>query len=173
MKLSEVKSVLKSMSEQDSISIQLGNGEAVEPHFHITEVGMVTKNFIDCGAKIRTEKKINFQLWHADDVDHRLTPAKLMGIIAESQEVLYLSDEEVEVEYQTSSISKYSLEFDPRLNSFVLLSTQTNCLALDKCGIPEDKLGASVMGKDGVEKKKISLKNITTGGECTPGGGCC
>lgn len=41
-------------------------------HFHITEMGLVTKNFIDCGNTIREEKLITFQVWYAGDLEHRL-----------------------------------------------------------------------------------------------------
>jgi hypothetical protein len=30
------------------------------------------QNFIDCGGKVRNETVINFQLWDANDFEHRL-----------------------------------------------------------------------------------------------------
>ena len=50
MKLSEIKNELKGLN---IISFKLPNGDLVPNHFHVTEVGRVTKNFIDCGGKIR------------------------------------------------------------------------------------------------------------------------
>jgi heme/copper-type cytochrome/quinol oxidase subunit 1 len=64
MKLSEIKTILASA---EAVNFQLENGTYVPEHFHVTEVGMVTKNFIDCGGTTRTEKKVNFQLWDAND----------------------------------------------------------------------------------------------------------
>ena len=29
------------------------DGEAIEPHFHVTEVGRVQKDFVDCGGTVR------------------------------------------------------------------------------------------------------------------------
>ena len=58
MKLSEIKTHLKSLSK---IGFQLPNGELVPSHFHVTEVGKITKDFIDCGGKVRSENVINFQ----------------------------------------------------------------------------------------------------------------
>ena len=78
MKLSEVKAVLKSL---DTIGFQLPEGELVPKHFHVTEVGKITKAFIDCGGVVRNEEVANFQLWNANDYDHRLHPEKLLNII--------------------------------------------------------------------------------------------
>ena len=155
MKLSEVKTQLQSL---ENISFQLPNGELVPSHFHVTEVGKITKHFIDCGGTVRNEEVVNFQLWNANDYDHRLHPEKLLKIIELSEEVLGIEDLEIEVEYQADTIGKYSLDFDGK--SFLLTNKQTDCLAQDKCGIP-------------VEKQKVQLSEIKSGPSCTPGGGCC
>ena len=42
MKLSEIKNQLKKLT---TIAFQLPNGELVPNHFHVTEVGKITKNF--------------------------------------------------------------------------------------------------------------------------------
>ena len=42
---------------------ELPNGNKVSNHFHVTEVGEITKHFIDCGGKERVEKVVNFQLF--------------------------------------------------------------------------------------------------------------
>jgi hypothetical protein len=70
MKLSEVKQILPTL---ENVEFQLENGTFVPKHFHVTEVGMINKNFIDCGGVIRSEKVVNFQLWNADDFEHRLS----------------------------------------------------------------------------------------------------
>ena len=62
MTLSEVKLVLKQL---DTIGFQLPNGQLVPKHFHVTEVGTITKAFIDCGGTVRKEEVVNFQLWNA------------------------------------------------------------------------------------------------------------
>lgn len=79
MKLSAIKSELASM---DELSFTLPDGTQVPAHFHVTEVGQVSKRYIDCGGTIRQESAINFQLWEDGDVDHRLAASKLMDIIA-------------------------------------------------------------------------------------------
>ena len=108
MKLSELKTKLGSLNE---LNFTLPNGTKVPEHFHVTEVGQVTKHFIDCGGTVRHEKVVNFQLWEANDFDHRLAPKKLNDIIALSERQLGLEDAEIEVEYQSETIGKFGLEF--------------------------------------------------------------
>ncbi|WP_439487859.1 DUF6428 family protein [Algoriphagus sp.] len=156
MKLSEVK---KALGQLDSIAFQLPDGTLVPTHFHVTEVGKISKHFIDCGGTVRTENVANFQFWNADDYNHRLHPEKLNNIIELSEKVLGLEDLEVEVEYQAETIGKFGLEFDG--TNFLLTSKQTDCLAKDKCGIPQ-------------EKQKLSLAGMSaSANSCEPGSGCC
>ncbi|SFT85466.1 hypothetical protein SAMN04489724_2333 [Algoriphagus locisalis] len=156
MKLSEVKSVLEKLG---TIAFQLPTGQLVPTHFHVTEVGKISKHFIDCGGTVRNEYIANFQLWNADDYNHRLHPEKLLNIIELSEKVLEMEDLEVEVEYQAETIGKFGLDFDGV--NFQLTSKQTDCLAKDKCGIPE-------------QKPKIRLSTLQiTDSSCTPGSGCC
>ena len=130
MKLSEIKETLQSLN---AVTFLLPNGSIVPQHFHVTEVGQITKHFIDCGGTVRDEKTANFQLWEANDFDHRLAPQKLLDIINLSEKILGIEDLEIEVEYQNETISKYGLEFNGK--EFVLVVKITNCLAPDKCGI--------------------------------------
>lgn len=157
MKLSDLKKHLVAVTE---LNFVLPNGTVVPKHFHVTEVGQVTKHFIDCGGTVRTEKVVNFQLWEAGDFDHRLGPQKLNSIIALSEKVLGVEDAEIEVEYQSDTIGKYGLEFEGQ--DFLLTSKQTACLASEKCGIPG-------------EKHKLNLVELQRAqkNSCTPGGGCC
>ncbi len=157
MKLSDFKKQLSTLAD---LNFVLPNGTFVSKHFHVTEVGQVTKHFIDCGGTVRNEKVVNFQLWEANDVDHRLAPQKLKDIISLSEKVLEVEDAEIEVEYQGDTIGKYGVEFNGK--DFELTSTTTNCLAQDKCGIPADKL-------------KVNLNDLKNKSQscCAPGGGCC
>src|SRR4051812_20892420 len=108
MKLSEIKEIL---ALAETVNFQLENGAKVPEHFHVTEVGVITKDFIDCGGKVRHEKVANFQLWNADDYQHRLKARKLLNIISLSENVLGMEDLEIEVEYQSGTIGKYDLGF--------------------------------------------------------------
>lgn len=158
MKLSEIKSELKKLSV---IAFQLPNGELVPNHFHVTEVGKVSKHFIDCGGTVRTEEVVNFQLWEANDYDHRLHPEKLLHIIELSEKTLGLPEAEIEVEYQmATTIGKFNLDFDG--TNFLLTTKLTDCLAKDKCGIPQEK-----------PKVKIGEWKPKETSCCSPDSGCC
>ena len=157
MKLSEIKTMLETV---ETVNFQLPNGNFVPEHFHVTEVGLITKNFIDCGGTVRKETVVNFQLWDANDFEHRLKPKKLIHIIELSEKILGIEDFEIEVEYQDTTIGKYDLGFNGK--DFLLLNKQTACLAQDQCGIP-------------AEKTKLNLTQLNTNNtnSCTPGGSCC
>lgn len=155
MKLSELKSHLGSI---EKLVFELPDGGLVPQHFHVTEVGQITKNFIDCGGTVRSELTVNFQLWEAEDFDHRLAPQKLKDIIALSERVLGLQDAEIEVEYQQETIGKFGLDF--KGGHFVLTSKTTACLAEDQCGVGE--------------KKKLTMADLASpANTCKPGSGCC
>lgn len=131
MKIQEIKNHL---SRLETIAFQLPDGTLVPSHFHVTEIGKVTKHFIDCGGTLRNEVVANFQLWNANDYNHRLHPEKLIHIIELSDKLLDLGNLEIEVEYQADTIGKYGLDFDGE--NFLLTTKQTDCLAKDNCGIP-------------------------------------
>lgn len=156
MKLSQLKEILNQINE---VNFALPNGLNVPEHFHVTEVGQIDKNFIDCGGKVRKEEVISLQLWTANDYDHRLSAEKLNSIIALSEKHLELGDHEIEVEFQAETIGKYGLDFKD--SKFVLTSKQTDCLALDACGITPSEM---VVGSSELTSQQTS---------CTPGGGCC
>lgn len=134
MKLEQIKEILPGL---DNVEFQLENGTCIPEHFHVTEIGIITKHFIDCGGTIRNEKIINFQLWNANDFEHRLKPTKLLNIIKLSEEKLGIEDLEIEVEYQSDTIGKYDLDFNGK--RFVLKNKQTACLADNACGISTEK----------------------------------
>ena len=134
MTLEQIKEILPTL---ENVEFQLENGTIVPEHFHVTEVGVIHKNFIDCGGTIRNEKVVNFQLWNANDYEHRLKPGKLLNIIRLSEEKLGIENSEIEVEYQSETIGKYDLDFDGK--HFILKNKTTACLAQDSCGIPATK----------------------------------
>ena len=134
------------------------NGELVPSHFHVTEIGKVTKHFIDCGGTLRKEEVVNFQLWDANDYNHRLHPKKLLNIIELSEKVLDIGDLEIEVEYQAETIGKFGLDFDGI--NFLLTTKQTDCLAKSECGIPTDK-------------PKLKITELQSNTTCIPNSGCC
>ncbi|MDZ4709690.1 MAG: DUF6428 family protein [Saprospiraceae bacterium] len=160
MTLSEIKSQLPNLNQ---LKFQLPDGTFVPQHFHITEIGIIHKHFIDCGGTIRNEKTANFQLWQANDFDHRIAPKKLMDIISLSERALRIEDSEqleIEVEYQSDTIGKYGLAFNG--THFELTTKNTTCLAKDNCSIPPEKL-----------KINLAQTSQPSAGCCAPGSGCC
>lgn len=156
MTFGQIKKILPELS---TLGFQLEDGTFVPQHFHVTEIGKVTKNFIDCGGVVRNEEKVNFQLWTPDDEDHRLKAEKLLDIIRISEEKLGIEDLEIEVEYQGTTIGRYDLDFNG--SNFVLTNKLTACLAQDSCGIPP-------------QKQKVALSELTKQNSgCSPGSGCC
>ncbi|AZA51889.1 DUF6428 family protein [Chryseobacterium sp. G0201] len=157
MTLEQIKNILPSL---ENVEFQLENGTFIPEHFHVTEIGMATKSFIDCGGTIRKEERVNFQLWDADDFEHRLKPGKLLHIINLSEEKLGIGNFEIEVEYQDATIGKYDLDFNGK--NFILKNKVTACLAQEVCGIPQ-------------EKQKINLSELKNNQDscCTPNSGCC
>lgn len=156
MTLSEIKEHLQKLP---TIAFQLPDGSLVPNHFHVTEVGKITKHFIDCGGVLRKEEVVNFQLWNANDYDHRLHPEKLLSIISLSEKTLNLKDVAIEVEYQADTIGKFGLDFDG--TNFLLTTKNTACLAQDACGIPP------------APKLRKNLSELQHDTACSPNTGCC
>jgi Family of unknown function (DUF6428) len=117
----------------------LPDGDLVPAHFHVTEIGRIQKDFIDCGGTARSETTCRLQLWVAADTDHRLDATKLAGILKLAAP-LFSSDElPVEVEYEGDVVSQYPVadaDVTPKGLLFQLGTKHTDCLAKEKCGVP-------------------------------------
>jgi hypothetical protein len=57
---------------------------------------------------------VNFQLWDANDFEHRLKP-KNSWILLNCPKILGIEDYEIEVEYQAETIGKYDLSFNEKI----------------------------------------------------------
>ena len=110
----------------------------VPAHYHITEIGRVHKDFIDCGGTVRSLTSCLLQIWVATDVDHRLESTKLAKIMEIARPLLQSDDLPVEVEYEDAVVSQYPLggaEVTPSGILFYLGTKHTACLAPEKCGV--------------------------------------
>ncbi len=152
MTIAEMKQALPGLA---AVNFRLPDGTYLPAHFHVTEVGLVSKHFIDCGGVERRETVANFQLWEAGDYDHRLAPRKFLHILDLAKNILGREDLDIEVEYQQATIGKFGLALDGA--DFVLVPKQTACLAQDACGIAAHLPAPPQLPVAG----------------CTPGGGCC
>jgi Family of unknown function (DUF6428) len=144
----------------DALHFATPDGQQVPTHFHITEAGLRTKHFIDCGGTVRQETKVTLQLWVAGDTEHRLTPARLLSILQIAEPLFGQVDHAIEIEYQAETIGRYGVAFDGV--AFVLQPLYTDCLAEDACGIPPAS-----------QKSKQMFEIGTFSNACTPGSGCC
>jgi len=152
-----VKDLKKALHQINSLNFYLPGGDKVPAHFHITEAGLVTKHFIDCGGTIRKSSALSMQVWTAEDYDHRLTPATLLKIISKAKPLYGDENLPVEIEFQSATIGRYNLDFDG--TDFHLIPTQTDCLAKNQCGNEQNQ-----------KKPADRFANET---ECTPATGCC
>ncbi len=139
MLLSELKQTLAQHFDRN-IRFVLPTGSKVPPHAHVTEVARMDKRFIDCGGTFRTEVSCRLQTWFADDTDHRLTAAKLLGILEKSAPFLESESLEVEVEHEAPFVSQFPISsVAPEAEVLVvrLGIKHTACLAEDKCLPPK------------------------------------
>ena len=116
----------------------LPDNSFVPAHYHITEVGRVQKDFIDCGGTVRSLSSCVLQVWVANDLDHRLETTKLAKIIEIARPLLKSDELPVEVEYEDAVVSQYprgGAEVTPSGILFTVGTKHTACLAPEKCGV--------------------------------------
>lgn len=138
MILSELKSLLSEHSDRH-FRIRLPDGDAVPLSFHVTEVGLVHKTFLDCGGKRRETKICQLQIWVGEDYDHRIETGKMAGILEKGKAVLPDDSVPVEIEYEDAVISQYTVaryEITGDAVILVLAHKHTECLAPELCGLP-------------------------------------
>lgn len=138
MKLHELKASLRARPAS-RVGCVLPDGATIPPDFHITEVGHVTKRFIDCGGTRRLTEACLLQAWvAADDKAHRLTAGKLLRILDLSAAILPGEGLDVELEHGEGPVSQYALERVETVGDELRLNfrnKQTDCLAREACGL--------------------------------------
>jgi hypothetical protein len=121
-----------------AIHLMLPDRSFVPAHFHVTEVGRVHRDFIDCGGTVRSATACVLQVWVADDTEHRLDTSKLARILQLAAPLLKTMDLPLEVEYEIGVVSQYpvaAIEITPSGLLLHLGNKHTACLAEDRCGI--------------------------------------
>lgn len=138
------------------------DGGLVPAHFHITEVGHVTKRFIDCGGTRRTLETCLLQTWVHDDLDHQLLSGKLAAIFDQAGDVLPHHDLPMEIEHEDGVVAQHPVEsaslFEGSL-VFHLGFKHTDCLARGIC------LPGECAPPAAIQEPSSSC--------CTPGSKCC
>jgi hypothetical protein len=138
MTFAELKSLLSKHSER-YFRLALPDGSAVPVSFHITEIGAVSKTFIDCGGTLRKRDTCQLQVWVGEDYNHRIETGKMAGILEKGKALLPDESVPVEIEYEDRVISQYTIEsFDLNEDAVVLrlANKHTECLAPELCGLP-------------------------------------
>lgn len=133
-----VKELNELLASNPDKGIQIAFQDNIVPaHYHVTEVGRVTKQFVDCGGTFRQHDSCLIQIWTANDKEHRVDTNKLSKIMQVASSLL--EDRlPVEAEYGEGAASQYRLESCGVSDKMVMLAFEpkkTNCLAPDKCGI--------------------------------------
>jgi hypothetical protein len=130
----------------------LPNGEYIPAHAHVTEVGHVVRNFIDCGGLTGKEEKVVLQTHVGDDTDHRLRSDRFAKILRLGNRVIPRAELDVDVEYDCCVIAQYPIaEATPdgeHLN-FILQHGRTQC------------------------RERERRENQETGGCCATSAACC
>jgi hypothetical protein len=150
MRLSELRTLLDAHPTA-AMKIVLPDGATVPAHYHVTEVGRVRKDFIDCGGTLRSTERCVLQVWVDDgDTAHRLDAGKLARIIGMAGRVLGESDFPVEVEYDVGHVTQFTLSTATVAPSGLLLYLEgkhTACLAPQLCGTERNDAATGCCGQ--------------------------
>lgn len=142
MNLTELTSLLTAHSSR-VFRIVLPDGNAVPMSFHVTEVGRIHKVFLDCGGKLRETTLCQLQIWVGQDYDHRVETGKMAAILDKARSYLPDGNIPVEIEYEDSVISQYTISGHELTEEAVILKLahkHTECLAPELCGLPDLRL---------------------------------
>jgi hypothetical protein len=151
MNTAEFTNLLASSGDK-TVHFVLPDGGRIPDHAHVTEVGRIDREFLDCGGELRKTSLCCLQVWVADDTDHRLPARKLAAIVGRAIEPLRLVDLPVEIEYEDGFISQFPV-VAVEVNDVVVVrlgTKHTDCLA-----------------------KEVCLPSAAPSNSCGPGSGCC
>lgn len=112
------------------------DGDPIEAHFHVTEVGRLQKDFVDCGGTVRRTVVCLLQTWVGDDVDHRISAGKLLKAFEHAAPVLGVEDLPVELEYEACNVIQFVVAAVVRETERLVVqlgSKHTDCLAKELC----------------------------------------
>jgi hypothetical protein len=158
MNLNELKTCLQKRPDL-VLAILLPDGRPLPAHYHVTEVGYVTKRFVDCGGKFRMSDTCVLQthVGSPRDDGHRLTAGKLVHILGLAGAILPAGELPVEVEYEDGTISQFPVAGAGLIGETLTLqlgAKHTDCLAKEKCGV--DDGGGCADDSTGVAAKSES-----------------
>jgi hypothetical protein len=113
----------------------LPDGDYIPAHAHVTEVGHLVRNFIDCGGVAGQEEKVVLQTHVGSDINHRLRSDRFAKILELGSRVIPSRDLDVDIEYDCCVVAQYPIaEATPdgeHLN-LILQRGRTQCRARDR-----------------------------------------
>lgn len=113
----------------------LPDGDQIPAHAHVTEIGHVVKNYIDCGGVSGKEEKVVLQTHVGKDTEHRLRSDRFSKILELLGRVLPNDQLGVEVEYDCCVVTQYPIsevkQKGERLD-IILQRGRTQCRARER-----------------------------------------
>jgi len=146
MTVSTLRAVLASAPDLP-ITVIWPDGEPIEAHFHVTEVGRVQRDFVDCGGTVRQGVTCLLQSWVGDDLEHRITGGKLLKAFVHAEPILRGEDLPVEFEYEACNVVQLKLVSAVAESGRLVIRLgpkHTDCLAKELC-LPSPR-GAATAG---------------------------
>jgi hypothetical protein len=113
----------------------LPDGDCIPAHAHVTEIGHVVRNFIDCGGMVGKEEKIVLQTHVGDDKEHRLRSDRFSRILQLGDRVIPSVDLPVDVEYDCCVVAQYPIagaHSEGRYLDLMLQRGRTQCRARER-----------------------------------------
>jgi hypothetical protein len=134
MKLPDLRALLEKYPDTFPRFV-LPDGDSIPSHAHVTEVGYVAKNFIDCGGVMGKSETVLLQTHVGHDIDHRLRSDRFAKILELGKRVLPHEELDVEVEYDCCVVAQYPIKGAKRDGEYLVLALgkrQTQCLAQER-----------------------------------------
>lgn len=113
----------------------LPDGDYIPGHAHVTEVGHVVRNYIDCGGETGKQEKVVLQTHVGDDAEHRLRSDRFAKILELGHRVLPSDQLNVEVEYDCCVVAQYPISEVKRVGEhldIILQRGRTQCRARER-----------------------------------------
>ena len=125
------------------LTFYLPDKQKISEHFHLTEVGFVQGNFVDCGGVGRIEKSVQLQLWLGKDKAHFINPEAFLKILKiveqKNPDATSYYNKKLLIEYDHGTVIRYEIGSYQIRNGyleFFLTSQKTECRAMSRaaCG---------------------------------------
>lgn len=162
MNLTEFIQLLRDHPDH-TLTLALPDGSTAPAHFHVTEVGHLTRSFIDCGGTKHLIESCLLQVWVARDYNHRIHAGKLASIVAAAADLIPSQDIPVEFEHEAPVLTQMpidSYKIEKTSLVFHLTYKATDCLAKDTC-LPKPDFSLPDLPSTVSQKANTKIPNPT------------